>query len=192
VEITNNSNANTDFIFKNKLLVTDYIQIGQFKFERNNIIDYMNPNEKIYLTQSKIENVPNYFHDFKITENYIMLPLNQNLIYKFKNISNGSLFITKNSNPFKSSVGDYKITYFQMENNNQISILGAKKGDKIIPKKYMEGSNGSDTLIIKNSIMDFVTFMNELKKDMENSYFIVDVICFILIFGGAILFLFSK
>ena len=98
----------------------------------------------------------------------------------------------KNNNLFYPSIGDYRIAYYELENENQISILGEKRGDRIAPKYQIDGSSEKNVMFIKNKIMDWDSFMTELKEDMQNTFFWINVTAFFIFIIGGLVLIFSK
>ncbi len=184
-----NSNENHLFLFDSGHLAQDYIEISELKFEKQHFTKHLKANKKIYLTPMQIENVSSYYEVRDRRED--ALTLRQ---FKFKSIFDGTLYLTndKNLDNNNLSIGDYRVSYYEIEDENYISILGAKKGDEIVPKDFIEGTSSQNIMFVKNQKLNWKGFMRALKQDMKKTYFNGNVFAFIVFVFGICLHFFNE
>lgn len=192
------------FYISNKTFVVDYIQIGPFKLYDIYIKKYFSTLYKFYLTDSIIGNGLFFLNKIYSSSplsnrsnqgslwDILSLGANANNPYKHKNIVDGDLLLLSNGNPYNPSLGDLKIEYSTSNFESSISILATKKGDSLIDTAWLQQSEVANVLFVKNKKMDYEPFFQEIKNDIENKYFFINVIFFVLLGIGIGLVIFGK
>lgn len=98
---------------------------------------------------------------------------------KEKDLSGGKLYYS--SAFIGTAKGDYKITYYQFKTTNKLTVIGAKKGNEIVPKKDLEGYENYEVFKAAGDDYKINDFIQILKDEGHAVYVIFNVFTIIAI-----------
>ena len=110
---------------------------------------------------------------------------------KYKYLSSGMLYY--GSNTILTTDEDWRVTYYKLKTDNKITIVGEKKGNEIVPKKYLKGFENTPIFKSIGEIYTIDEFVKVLKDD-NHSFFMIFLIIFLIIaiIGFGLIFLSIK
>lgn len=166
---------NPHFPFKSCYFIANEIRCGPFSFNKKFIDRNFQIDKKLVLTQEICESIPLPWLYAQQNKTNYMQTSHSYWAGKYKGLENGNLYIKSQ----KQSVGDLFISY-QISESNYLTVLGAKKGNKIKPYR----DEGNSVYFVKNKNMTTKEVCDELNNECYQHYIVNCVISALLFTVG--------